>query len=304
MAHRFVIADVFTEKAFGGNQLAVFPDARGISDRAMQAIAREFNFSETTFVLPPQDARHRCNVRIFTPSRELGFAGHPTVGTAAVLAHLGLLEPKDGMASIVFEEKAGPVSLEVHVGRIPIFATFAVERAVEVGAAPLPRGAVAAVLSLPEDAVLETWFASLGLPFCFAHLADQAAVDRAAIDGAAWSTHLAHAWAPDIFLFAGSLQPGSRLYARMFAPGVGIVEDPATGSASATLAGTLAARTPEREGTLVWTIDQGVAMGRPSVIEASAEKREGGVLRAMVGGPTVIVAEGEMTVPAAPAALR
>jgi trans-2,3-dihydro-3-hydroxyanthranilate isomerase len=123
-------------------------------------------------------------------------------------------------------------------------------------------------------------------------------VDRAALERGAWTTHLAHAWAPDLFLFAGSLQPGSRLYARMFAPSVGIEEDPATGSASAVLAGGLAARTPERDGTLVWTIDQGVKMGRPSVIEASAEKHEGRTVKVMVGGSTVIMGEGTLTVPA------
>jgi trans-2,3-dihydro-3-hydroxyanthranilate isomerase len=297
MQHRFVMADVFTETAFGGNQLAVFPDARSISDRAMQAIAREFNFSETTFVLPPQDPRHTYNVRIFTPSRELAFAGHPTVGTAAALAHLGLLELRDDHAGIVLEEKAGPVTVEVRVGAGVIYAKFAVEREVETAAEPLARSAAAAVLSLPEESVTDTWFASLGLPFCFAHLVDRSMVDRATIDRAAWSAHLAQAWAPDVFLFAGSSRPGSRLYARMFAPGVGIDEDPATGSAAATLAGILGARATERDGTLIWSIEQGVAMGRPSLIEASAEKRDGSVAKVNVGGSTVIVGEGSMNVP-------
>jgi trans-2,3-dihydro-3-hydroxyanthranilate isomerase len=297
MQHHFVMADVFTETMFGGNQLAVFPDARGLSDRVMQAIAREFNFSETTFVLPPQDPRHTYCVRIFTPSRELAFAGHPTVGTAAVLAHLDLLELRDGTASCVLEEKAGPVAVEVRVGPSTIYAKFAVDRELEAAAERPARSAVAAVLSLPEDAVVDAWFASLGLPFCFAHLKDREATDRAAIDRAAWTEHLAMAWAPDVFLFSGSLESGSRLYARMFAPGVGIVEDPATGSASATLAGVLARRAPERDGTLIWTIEQGVAMGRPSLIEASAEKRDGRTTKVMVGGSTVIVGGGSLNVP-------
>jgi trans-2,3-dihydro-3-hydroxyanthranilate isomerase len=297
MEHRFVMADVFTETMFGGNQLAVFPDARGLSDRHMQAIAREFNFSESTFVLPPNDPRHAYNVRIFTPSRELAFAGHPTVGTAAVLAHLDLLDLRDGAARIVLEEKAGPVTVDVQVGARTIYATFAVERDLETAAErPAPRS-VAAVLSLPEDAVVDTWFASLGLPFCFAQLKDREAADRATIDRAAWAEHLAMAWAPDVFLFSGGLEAGSRLYARMFAPGVGIVEDPATGSASAALAGVLARRAPERDGTLSWTIEQGVAMGRPSLIEASAEKRDGRTTKVMVGGSTVIVGDGNLNVP-------
>jgi trans-2,3-dihydro-3-hydroxyanthranilate isomerase len=297
MQHHFVMADVFTETMFGGNQLAVFPDARGLSDRVMQAIAREFNFSESTFVLPPQEPQHAYCVRIFTPSRELAFAGHPTVGTAAVLAHLDLLELHDGTARIVLEEKAGPVAVEVRVGPSTIYAKFAVERDLETAAERPERSAAAAVLSLPEDVVVDAWFASLGLPFCFAHLKDREAIDRAAIDRTAWTEHLATAWAPDVFLFSGSLESGSRLYARMFAPGVGIVEDPATGSASATLAGVLARRASERDGTLTWTIEQGVAMGRPSLIEASAEKRDGRTTKVMVGGSTVIVGGGSLNVP-------
>src|SRR6266446_3711560 len=116
MPHRFVIADVFTDKPFTGNQLAVFPDAQGLSERAMQAIAREFNFAETTFVLPAGDARHACRVRIFTPKTELPFAGHPTVGTAAVLARLGRLKLAGGSGTIVFEEGIGPVPVEIALG--------------------------------------------------------------------------------------------------------------------------------------------------------------------------------------------
>ncbi|HSU15357.1 PhzF family phenazine biosynthesis isomerase [Longimicrobium sp.] len=114
MAHRFVIADVFTDRAFGGNQLAVFPDGRGISDRAMQSLAREFNFSETTFVLPPRQPGHAYQLRIFTPATELSFAGHPTVGTAAVLARLGVVELRGGAASIVCELGVGPVAVDGH----------------------------------------------------------------------------------------------------------------------------------------------------------------------------------------------
>jgi trans-2,3-dihydro-3-hydroxyanthranilate isomerase len=122
MAHRFVIADVFTATAFGGNQLAVFPDARGLGDRAMQALAREFNFAETTFVLPPADARHTRRVRIFTPRTELPFAGHPTIGTAAVLARLGLVDMPGGAATLLFEEGVGPVPVEVRLDGSTIFA--------------------------------------------------------------------------------------------------------------------------------------------------------------------------------------
>ena len=298
MSHRFVIADVFTEAAFGGNQLAVFPDGRGLSDRAMQALAREFNFAETTFVLPPQDSRHLRRVRIFTPKTELPFAGHPTVGTAAVLTRLGLVPVSDGTATIVLEEGVGPITVEIELRGEVTFTRLVTEKEVESPSILPARNAAAAALSLPEEAVLETWFASVGVPFCFVHLASKEAVDRAVLDRTAWSANFANAWSPNLYFFAGGLAPGSRFYVRMFAPAYGIEEDPATGSGAAALAGCLAARSPGQDGTFKWEIDQGVAMGRPSFIEASAEKRHGRTSRIKVGGATVLVGEGAMTVPA------
>jgi trans-2,3-dihydro-3-hydroxyanthranilate isomerase len=287
---KFVICDVFTEKAFGGNQLAVFPDARGLDEGTMQALAREFNFAETTFVLPPQDPRHFRRVRIFTPKVELPFAGHPTVGTAAVLAVLGSFDSR----TIVLEEEIGPVPVELELGGRAPFARLALEKEVESPPDTPTRAAAAAALSLPEAAVREAWFASVGVPFCFIELAERAAVDRASLNRAAWSEHFARAWAPSLYLFAGERAPGSSLYARMFAPAYGVEEDAASGSACAALAGCLAGRLGEREGIFTWRIDQGVAMGRPSLIEASAEKRAGRIARLKVGGYSVIVGEGSM----------
>ena len=295
--HRFVIADVFTETAFGGNQLAVFPDAHGLSDRAMQALAREFNFAETTFVLPPQNPRHLRRVRIFTPRMELPFAGHPTVGTAAVLTRLGRVPIADDAATIVLEEGVGPITVEIELRGKVTFTRLVTEKEVESPSNRPTRNAAAAALSLPGEAVLETWFASVGVPFCFVHLGSREAVDRAVLDRAAWSANFANAWAPNLYFFAGELAPGSRLYVRMFAPALGIEEDPATGSGAAALAGCLAPRSPGRDGTFEWKIDQGVAMGRPSFIEASAEKRHGRTTKVKVGGATVLVGEGTMTVP-------
>ncbi len=296
MPHRFVIADVFSERPFGGNQLAVFADARGISDRAMQALAREFNFAETTFVLPPADPSHTRRVRIFTPKTELPFAGHPTLGTAAVLFHLGLAGKPGAATTIILEEGIGPVEVDVGTGKAGIYGRFALTQAVERPSVVPDRKAAAAVLSLPELTVLDTWFAGIGPPFCFIHLAGNEAVDRAVLERALWSQKFAKAWAPNLYFFAGDLRPSGRLYVRMFAPALGIEEDPATGSGAATLAACLAERLSDRDGTVVWTIDQGVAMGRPSVIEASAEKRQGRIVKAMVGGYTVPVGEGEITV--------
>lgn len=291
---RFVIADVFTDRPFTGNQLAVFPQGQGLSDRAMQAIAREFNFAETTFVLPARDPRHAGRVRIFTPKAELPFAGHPTVGTAAVLARLGLVDLPGGKSTIVLEEGVGPVPVEIALRGPDIYAHLVIEKPVEVPAIRPAPAAAAAALSLAETAVLETWFANGGVPFCFVRLADSTAVDRAVLDRAAWAKHFAQAWSPHIYFFAGETD----LYVRMFAPALGIEEDPATGSGAVALAGVLAARLPAADGVFTWRIDQGIAMGRPSRLEASAEKRAGRVLRVKVGGATMLSAEGTMSVPA------
>ena len=296
MSYRFVIADVFTETAFGGNQLAVFPDGRGLSGRAMQAIAREFNFAETTFVLPSDDARHARRVRIFAPKKELPFAGHPTIGTAAVLAHLGLVEVPGGVATFVLEEGIGLIAVEVRLGGAAPFARFRLEQEVETPPHRPERRAAAATLGLSENAIEDAWFAGIGVPFAFIHLADKAAIDRAFLDRAAWSEHFARAWASNVYLFAGAIEPESHLYVRMFAPAAGVDEDAATGSGAAILAGCLAARLSERDGTFAWRIEQGISMGRPSAIEIQAEKRAGRVVAVWVGGYTVVVGEGSMSV--------
>jgi trans-2,3-dihydro-3-hydroxyanthranilate isomerase len=268
--HRFVIADVFTDRPFSGNQLAVVPDARGLSDQAMQAIAHDFNFPESTFVLP-QD-----RVRIFTPKSEMQFAGHPTVGTAAVLAHLrGLALP----AELVLMEGIGPVPVELERRAALIHARFAIEKPVEVLSERPEHAHAAAALALPESAVKETWFASGGVRFAMIRLADRAAVDRAQLDRAAWLRHFKDAWASQLYFFTGDTE----IYARMFAPALGIFEDPATGSAAVALGGVLGK--PRLE------IAQGVAMGRPSRLEVTF-----GNGRITVGGTTVIWAQGELLI--------
>ena len=166
---RFVIADVFTDQPFSGNQLGVFPDAQGLSDRAMQAIARELNFAETTFVFPP------LRVRIFTPKAEMQFAGHPTVGTAAVLAHLRKL---DLPTRLVLEEGVGPVPVDIERRGAHIYAQFTIEKPVEVPSERPEKSAAAAALSLSESEVLDAWFASGGVRFAFVRLTDKNAVGR------------------------------------------------------------------------------------------------------------------------------
>ena len=293
MDHAFAIADVFTEVAGGGNRLAVFPDARGLDTAAMHAITREFDFPESTFVTPPAQPGGPWGVRIFTPGEELPFAGHPTVGTAAVLARLGVLGLPSTGGDIVLLEGIGPV--DVKIGAIgPVTRTrFQVTRAIERAPREASPADAAAALSLPADSVREIWSASVGVKFCFIQLADQALVDRAEIDRAAWKRGFGEAWASQLFFFAGDTAPGGRLYARMFAPAFGIPEDPATGSAAAALAAVLTSRLPGGTGTRgEWTIDQGVHMGRPSLIEASAAKAAGETLTIAIGGSTVLRATG------------
>ena len=287
MKYRYYICDVFTDRPFTGNQLAVFPEATGIPDGAMQTIAREFNFPETTFVLPPKDAKHTARVRIFTPKAELPFAGHPTVGTSAVLA-----KERGFSEKMTLEEKIGPVPVELSRRGNVVHAGLIVENPPVVPEERPDTTAVAASLSLSTEDVLEAWFASSGVAFCFSRLKSKDAVDRAVLDRSAWSKHFAKAWASSMYLFCGDEKP----YVRMFSPTMGIEEDPATGSGAVALASVLAARRKETDGVFAFPIDQGVAMGRPSRLEAAAEKRGGRVVRIKVGGGTVITAEGTMEV--------
>jgi trans-2,3-dihydro-3-hydroxyanthranilate isomerase len=233
-------------------------------------------------------------VRIFTPRAELPFAGHPTIGTAAVLARVGMIDMQGGKASIVLELGVGPVPVEIELGAEAVKARFTIEKPVVVPAEKPALAECAAALSLPVSSLLEAFYADGGLRFCFVRLKDKAAVDKAALDRGAWSKHFAHAWSPHFYLFAGNETP----YVRMFAPALGVDEDPATGSGAVALAGVLASRLSDSDGVFTWRIDQGVAMGRPSRIEASAEKRGGKVARIHIGGGAVLIAQGEIEEPA------
>jgi trans-2,3-dihydro-3-hydroxyanthranilate isomerase len=296
MRYTFHIVDVFSGSPFGGNQLAVLPEASGISTEGMQKIAREFNFSETTFVLPAERSDHTRRVRIFTPKAELPFAGHPTVGTACALAMRGYLEERD-KHKLVFEEGVGPVVVDVEERQGVFFGTLTLSGKIEREAAvPRPED-LAAILSLPPADVKSAFFAGVGLRFLFVHLASREAVDRAAIDKTAWAEHLAKAWSANVFFFSGNFENGGELYARMCAPAFGIEEDPATGSACAALVGAMAAQ-PEFSGEEYrLAVHQGVAMGRRSDIDACARKSGSAVTSVSVGGATAYVASGEIDVP-------
>jgi len=303
MRTRFVTADVFTDRMFGGNQLAVFPDASAIPADLMQDIAREFNFSETTFVLPPTDRANTARVRIFTPGSELPFAGHPTVGTAHVLAATGAIGLSGDVTHVVFEEGAGPVPVTIRsVGGKPVFAQLTSARLPEVGPPPPPAERLAEMLSLqPKDLRGGNYrpeSVSCGVPFLFVPLVDRAAVERSRVKVDLWEQLLGGFVTSMVFVFAEDAErPGSNVRARMFAPGIGVPEDPATGSAAVGLAGYLAARDRRRDGTLRWVIEQGFEMGRPSILEAEADVKDGRVTATRVGGSSVIVTTGEMDLP-------
>ena len=300
MKHRYLHCDVFTDEAFGGNPLAVLPDAQGISDARMQQIAREFNFSETTFVLPAESG-HTRRVRIFTPSIEIPFAGHPNVGTAFVLAATGELGPLDAPVAVTFEEKAGlvPITVERRAGGAIACELSAPEK-LSLGP-EVPVRELAAALSLrPEDVVTGVHpprVFSVGLPFLFAELTGREALARARSNPAALGAIAARGVTPDIHFYARSADDFD-LRTRMFAPLDGVPEDPATGSANAALAAALAHFDGQRDARFRWRIAQGVEMGRPSVLEASAEKKNGEVVAARIGGTSVLVAEGWIEVPA------
>ena len=301
MNARYLTADVFTDTRFGGNQLAVFPDAREIRADLMQQIAREFNYSETTFVLPPDDPSHTAKVRIFTPGGELQFAGHPTVGTAHVLASIGVVPLKGAETRIVFEEGVGPVPVVIRAtnGK-PTFAQLSAAKLPEVGPPPPPRETLSAMLSLTAADVLggemSAAAVSCGTPFLFIPLRDRAAVGRSRLKIDLWEAALSGYLTNKVMVFAmdGEL-PGSDVRARMYAPGIGVHEDPATGSACVALGGYLADRNPRLDGTLRWIVEQGFEMGRPSILEVEADKKAGKVTAARVGGKTVLVCEGTMT---------
>jgi len=294
MKYRYYICDVFTDTRFGGNQLAVLPQAEGLSPQQMQQIAREFNFSETTFVFPPK-AGHTQHVRIFTPVREIPFAGHPNVGTAFVLASIGEFGEIKSALSVTFEEDAGLVSVAINESEGKIASCeLKAPQAVSFGKT-LPVDLVAAAISIDaKDVVTETHgpqVTSVGLPFVMVELKDRSALERARINMSGFEALVAQDVMPDVYLYTHA-NDGFDIRARMFAPLSGVPEDPATGSANCALAGLLAHYNPQPTGNFVWRIAQGVEMRRPSTLIARAEKVDGVVRKTRIGGAAILVSEG------------
>jgi trans-2,3-dihydro-3-hydroxyanthranilate isomerase len=301
MRARFYTLDVFTDRTFGGNPLAVFPDATKIPESALQSIALEMNLSETVFVYPPADAKHTRRVRIFTPVYEMPFAGHPTVGCAFALAALGEI-PLAGETRIVLEEGVGPVPVLIRGQfKAPTFAQLSVAKLPEVGPPPPGRTHLAEMLSLDPSDILGGMTApqaiSCGFPFLMVPLRDLDAVRRARVRMDQWDSALKAYWAPDVMVFARDPEREGVMRARVFVPGQGIIEDPATGSAVAALGGYLGMREGAASGNFAYVVEQGFEIKRPSVLELEVDKSGGEISAVRVGGSAVMVSEGMMEIP-------
>lgn len=294
MRRKFVTLDVFTEARFAGNPLAVVLDAGGLDQAAMQAIAREFNLPETVFVFPASEKAHRARIRIFTPATELPFAGHPTVGTAVLLACL------DGGAAgeLILEETVGPVRCQVEPkGKDRGRARFATPR-LSAAAGPVPDDqSIATALQISAADIGFGKFRpgrwSAGLDFVFVPLRGLDAISRCRPDLNRFDAVFGDNGPGRVYMFCGeTAERGHQFHARMFAPGMGIPEDPASGSAVAALSGLIAASGGLADGEHALRVEQGFEMGRPSVIELGITIRAGALSAATIGGGAIVVGEG------------
>ena len=299
-SYRFLHVDVFTDHLFGGNQLAVFPDGRGLAPATMQAIAKEMNFSETTFVLPPEQTGTDVRVRIFTPGSELPMAGHPTIGTTFALARVGAIAPR--CERLVFGLGVGPtpVTLTWTDGEVDF---VWMTQSLPTFSSPLAdRGTAAAALSLPDSAIVATLpvqVVSCGLPYLMVPLETRTAVDAVVVNGQAVDTLLRSAGAGGVFVFSTEAGPDrASAYSRMFAPGLGVAEDPATGSASGPLGCYLVRhdRVSADQARSMISV-QGVKMGRPSDVHISIGVEGSEISSVRVGGSSVLVGEGMLYIP-------
>jgi trans-2,3-dihydro-3-hydroxyanthranilate isomerase len=296
------VLDVFTDRRFAGNPLAVVHDADSLDGPRMQTIAREFNLSETVFVLKPQQARHTARVRIFTPAKELPFAGHPTVGAAALLAELKAPAAGQADSLVVLEEQIGivRVGVRLRLGHAP-FAEFDAPKLPEGGGeAPATDQLAAALGLIPAEIGFENHRPSsysVGNAFVFVPIASLAAIAKAQVAPQHWSPVMRRQGHTGAFLYCRqTVHTTSSFHARMFAPDMGVVEDPATGSAAAAFAGVVHHFDELPDGVHKRAIEQGFEMGRPSLIELSLQVEGGKLATVRIGGHAVRVAEGRIEV--------
>lgn len=295
---RYQILDVFTDRALAGNPLGVVLDCDGLNDTQMLGIANEFNLSETIFVLPPEAAGHAARIRIYTPHFEMPFAGHPTVGGAIAVAI------RDGIEAgiLMLEENIGPVRCAVSRHSDLHFAEFTLPKLPQAAPFDVSREAAAAALGLGpheigfENHVVSAWNA--GVPYVTVPVHDIEVARRAMLDSRFWlelTGGVTGARAPAAYVYCrGGVSHDSAFHCRMFAGHIGLVEDPATGSAAAAFAGAVHHFDRPVEGqTTIW-LEQGVEMGRPSRIQLTLEVKGGALRSARIGGHAVVVAEGRL----------
>ncbi|MEP9353912.1 PhzF family phenazine biosynthesis protein [Xanthobacter sp. KR7-65] len=294
MPRRYVTLDVFTSRPFGGNPLAVVLDAQGLDDAAMQQITREFNVSETVFVLPPKNPANRARIRIFTVAHEMPFAGHPTVGAAVLLA----LEDNLASGTLKIEETIGTITCQVATqgaGSRKGAAVFTAPRKGELEEVNISRAACAEALSLDESDIgfdaHRPVVANAGVPFLFVPLANLTALARARPDEAAFIASLG-GFGEALYLYTLDEEGDADFRARMFSPGLGTEEDPATGAAAAAFPWVLLDAENRVDGHHRVRIDQGFEMGRPSRVDLGFSVKGGKVTGATIGGGAVVVAEG------------
>ena len=294
MVYRYFVCDVFTTQMFSGNQLAVVPEAQGLSESQMQNIAKEFNFSETTFVFPPEAGQTK-KVRIFTPNTEVPFAGHPNIGTAFILAKDGVFGTFDTAKEVVFEEKAGLVPVKINKDESGyIWCELSAPEILSIGD-PVSKPLVASVLTLNESEILTTTHppqvASVGLPFLLVEISSVNSLIKAQIDVGRLELLIEKAGVSYIHLYCRNVG-NFDIKARMFAPLDGVSEDPATGSANGALIGLLSQYENIDDSDKDWTISQGAEIGRPSVLYGRTQKQKGKVIGVWIGGHSVLVSEG------------
>ncbi|MDX1995302.1 MAG: PhzF family phenazine biosynthesis protein [bacterium] len=296
----YELVDVFTDVAFGGNQLAVFTEPGDLPAETMQKIARELNLSETVFVLPPQDAANHFHLRIFTPGMELPFAGHPTVGTGFVLHRLGKtadtqlrLEEGVGVIEVGIQPQPGGKVLVTMQQPVPQFGTIYEDRAT-----------LAAVLSLSPDDLIDSLPAqvvSSGVPFLFIPVKGLREIGRSRVRLDLWEQHVRDFAAPHLFVFTPEVErSGSTVHSRMFAPAMGIAEDPATGGASGPLGAYLVRYGLARaasEGVYTIVSEQGLEMGRPSFIQITIQGTPDQITGASIGGYSQPIGRGFLYLP-------
>jgi len=301
LQRRYHLLDVFTQKPLSGNPLAVVSDCEGLDAAQMQAIAAELNLSETVFVLPSRERGAAARLRIFTPKAELPFAGHPTIGAAVLLTHPGSgTAAAAGDSSLVLEEEIGTVRCRIsRSGDAAAFASFELPHLPVVTGAPPADARIAAAIGLEAR---DIGFAghrpslfSAGLPCAMIPVAGLATIARARVDPGVFDTVFCGLESPVVYLYTKDIvEPAHAFHARMFAPALGITEDPATGSAAAALAGVLARFELPADGCHTYVIEQGFEMGRPSAITLSLDMTDGQLAAVSIGGHAVVIARGTL----------